>query len=425
MVSSEQLTQREDTMEQNINKNKDVLDGSFTAALRRFGENFSAKGYSHQVAADYIRVVKHFCYWHFQHAAPREVDKSMIEEFIDHLASCSCPVSGWNTERLCHAALNNFLTVLREMGLAPPAACRPVFPEDEVLKAFREHLTQVRGTANVSALLYARYIRTFLRNIHTEGKFAFHAITARDVEAFVTSMAMRYKPKTVKLYCSSLRAFFRFLRLTGKIEIALENAVPIVPNWSLSNIPKYLTEEQVLAFLSSFEENNTIGLRNRAMALLMATMGLRAGEVANLKFEDIDWRKSSIRVRNSKSHHIDYLPLDSKAGEALAAYLRRKPQTETRHVFVRLATPIGMPLNAQAISAAIRRAFKRCYPGEPAHGTHTLRHSLATSMLTKGATFKEIADVLRHRNIETTAIYAKVDIKNLANVTLSWPEVTI
>jgi len=411
-------------MEQNIGKNTDVLGGSFTAALRRFGENLSATGYSHQVSADYIRVVKHFCYWYAQHAAPKEVDESTIQEFLDHLASCSCPVSGWNSDRLCHAALNHFLTVLREMGFAPPAF-RPVFPEDEVLKTFQEHLTQVRGTTKTSALLYARHLRPFLRGIHTEGKFAFHAITARDVEAFVTSMAMRHKPKTVKLCCSSLRAFFRFLRLTGKIEILLENAVPTVPNWSLSSIPKYLTEDHVLAFLSSFEVNNTIGLRNRAMALLMATAGLRAGEVANLKIEDIDWRKSSIRVHNTKSHHIDYLPLASNVGEALAAYLKRKPQTETRHVFVRLITPIGMPLTASAISAAMRRAFKRCYPGEPAHGTHTLRHSLATSMLTKGATFKEIADVLRHRNIETTAIYAKVDLKNLANATLSWPEVMI
>lgn len=411
-------------MEQNIGKNTDVLDGSFTAALRCFGENLSATGYNHQVSANYIRVVKHFCYWHAQHAAPRDVDESMIEEFLDHLASCSCPVSGWNSDRLCHAALNHFLTVLRQMGLALPAL-RPVFPEDEVLKAFQEHLTQVRGTAKTSALLYARHLRPFLRGIHTEGKFAFHTITVRDVEASVTSMAMRYKPKTVKLYCTSIRAFFRFLRLTGKIEIPLENAVPTVPSWSLSSIPKYLTEEQILTFLSSFDVNSTIGLRNRAMALLMATVGLRAGEVANLKLEDIDWRKSSIRVHNTKSCRIDYLPLASKVGDALTAYLKRKPQTETRHVFVRLATPTGMPLAAHAVSAAMRRAFKRCYPDEPAHGTHTLRHSLATSMLTNGATFKEIADILRHRNIETTAIYAKVNLKSLANATLSWPEVTI
>lgn len=411
-------------MEQKIGKERGVLDDLFTAALRRLSGNLSANGYTHRVSADYIRVAKHFCHWHTKRAAQRKVDESTIEEFIDHLAFCTCPVSGRGSYRLCHAAVSHFLSVLRKMGLAPPA-CRPVMPEDEVLQKFKEHLTQVCGIAETSASLYARHLRPFLQGIHKGGKFAFNALTARDVEASVVRRATRYKPKTVKLYCTSLRAFFRFLRLTGEIELPLENAVPTVPHWSLSSIPKYLTEKQVKDFLSSFDVNTSIGLRNRAMAQLMATAGLRAGEVANLKLEDIDWRKSSLRVQNTKSRRTDYLPLASKVGETLAAYLKRKPQAQTRHVFVRLAAPVGRPLTASAVRISMSRAFRRCYPGEPAHGTHVLRHSLATGMLKKGATFKEIADVLRHRNIETTAIYAKVDLKGLTHVALPWPEVTI
>lgn len=411
-------------MEQEIGNDREVLEGSFTAALRRLGEKLSATGYAYQVSEEYIRVVKHFCYWRAQHAAPRVVDESRIKEFIDHLASCTCPVPGRGSYRLCHAAVRHFLTVLREMGLAPPV-CRPVLPEDEVLQAFQDHLTRVRGTVETSALLYARHLRPFLQGIYIGGKFAFHAVTVRDVEASVARMATKYKPETVKLYCTSLRAFFRFLRLRGEIELPLEDAVPTVPHWSLSSIPKHLREEQVTAFFSSFDVNTTVGLRNRAMAFLMATAGLRVGEVANLKIEDIDWRKSSIRLQSTKSRRIDYLPLASKAGEALAAYLKRRSQTETRHIFVTLTTPVGRPLAADAVRAAMRRAFKRCYPGEPARGTHVLRHSLATGMLTKGATFKEIADILRHRNIETTAIYAKVDLKGLTHAVLPWPEVTI
>ena len=411
-------------MEQKIGKDREVLEGSFTTAISRLSENLSATGYAQRVSGDYIRVVKHFCYWHTHDAASREVDESRIEEFFEHLASCTCPVPGRGSYRLCHAAVSHFLTVLREMGLTPPA-CRSALPEDEVLQAFQEYLTQVRGTVETSASLYARHVRPFLKGIYTDGKFAFHAVTVRDVEASVACRATRYKPQTVKLYCTSLRAFFRFLRLTGEIEIPLEDAVPTVPHWSLSSIPKYLKEEQVTAFLSSFDVNSTVGLRNRAMALLMATAGLRAGEVANLKLEDIDWRKSSIRLHNTKSRRIDYLPLASEIGEALVAYLKRRPQTEARHVFVSHGTPAGRPLTAYAVSAAMRRAFRRCYPGEHAHGTHVLRHSLATGMLMKGASFKEIADVLRHRSIETTAIYAKVDINGLTHVALPWPEVTI
>ena len=411
-------------MEEKISNNKEVWEGLFATAIKRLDEKLSATGYSQRVSEDYIRVVKHFCYWHGQDATARVVDESRIKEFLEHLTSCICPVPGRGSYRLCHAAVSHFLAVLREMGFAPPAY-RPVFPEDEVLQTFQEHLMKVRGTVATTASLYARHLRVFLQGINKDGTFAFDAVTGRDVEASVAFMATRCKPKTVKLYCTSLRAFFRFLKLTGQIEFPLEDAVPTVPSWSLSSIPKYLTEEQIVDFLSSFDEDTTVGLRNRAMAFLMATAGLRVGEVANLKIDDIDWRKSSIKLQCTKSRRVDYIPLVSKAGEALTAYLKRRPRTETRHVFVTLATPVGRPLASHAIRAAMRRAFKRCYPGEPACGTHVLRHSLATAMLTKGATFKEIADILRHRNIETTAIYAKVDIKGLTHAILPWPEVTI
>jgi len=294
-----------------------------------------------------------------------------------------------------------------------------------VLQEFQEHLIKVRGAAETSASLYARHLRPFLQSIYTGGEFAFSSITARDVEASVTRKAEIHKAETVKLYCTSLRAFFRFLRLRGEIGLLLEDAVPTVPHWSLSTIPKYLTEEKVAAFLSFFNLNTLAGLRNRVMALLMVTAGLRAGEVANLKFEDIDWRGSSMRLDTTKSRCSDDLPLTAEAGEALAAYLKRRPRAETRHVFVSLITPVGRPLTSYAVSIAMRRAFRCCFPGEHARGTHVLRHTLATSMLAKGATFKEIADILRHRDIETTAIYAKVDFKGLTHAVIPWPEVTI
>jgi len=411
-------------MEKKVGKNTDVSEGSFNVAISRLGENLSATGHAHRVSADYVRVVRHFCYWHAQHATPGEVDESKMKEFLGHFASCTCPVSSGGTYRLCHAAVSHFLTVLREMGLAPPVR-RSVLPEDVVLQTFHEHLTKVRGAAETSASLYTRHLRPFLQGIYTDGKFVFRTITSRDVEASVAHRAALYKPKTVKLYCTALRAFFRFLRLTGEIELPLEDAVPAVPHWSLSAIPKYLQEEQVTALLSSFNGDTLVGLRGRAMALLMVTVGLRAGEVANLKLDDIDWRKSSMRLGKTKSRRIDYLPLATEAGEALAAYLKRRPPTGTRHVFVGLTTPIGRPMTTSAVSMAMRRAFAHCFPGEPAHGTHVLRHTLATGMLGKGATFKEIADILRHQNIETTAIYAKVDFKGLEHVALPWPEVML
>jgi site-specific recombinase XerD len=410
-------------MDQEISQDREELKGLLAEALRGLSENLSATGYSQRGVEDYIRVVKHFCYWYIRQPELRELNESRINEFFDHLTSCSCPVPGRGSYRLCHAALGHFLAVLRQKGLAPVSR-KSVLPEDEVLQAFQDHLMKVRGTVETSAALYARHVRPFLQGIYTGNKFAFNTVTVRDVETFVMCKAMRYKPATVKNYCTALRVFFRFLRLMDEVEHPLDEAVPTIPHWSLSSLPKYLREEQVTTFLDSFDISTNVGLRNWAMALLMATAGLRAGEVANLKIEDIDWRKSSLTLQSTKSRRLDYLPLTSKAGEALAAYLKRRPQTGIRYIFVSLSTPVGRPLTASAVSIAMRRAFARCYPGGPTHGAHVLRHSLATGMLMKGATFKEIADILRHRSIETTTIYAKVDIPGLTQAALPWPEVT-
>ena len=410
-------------MNEKHGQKRHVSEGTFNPAVGRLAQYLSTTGYARSVSADYIRVVKHFCYWLLsRHVGPRDVDESNLAEFLSHLNSCKCPVSGRGSYRLCHAAVNHFLAVLRELHLAPPPN-KVALPEQDVLHTFREHLMKVRGTTESTASLYSRHLKPFLHSIYRDGRFAFHEITAKYVEESVTHKATTYKPKTVKSYCSSLRAFFRFLRLTGETELSLEDAVPTVPDWKLSSIPKYLREEQLAAFMSSFRET-PVGLRDRAMALLMATVGLRAGEVANLKIDDIDWRKSSMRLDKTKSCRTDYLPLVSTAGKALAAYLRRRPQSVERHIFVTHITPVGRPLTSSAVRRAMRRAFMRCFPGEPSRGPHVLRHTLATGMLEKGATFKEIADILRHKNIETTAIYAKVDIQGLKHAVLPWPEVS-
>jgi integrase/recombinase XerD len=411
-------------MEEEHSQEKYVSESSFNTAIGRLGEYLSTTGYARSVSAEYIRIAKHFCHWlDSRRTGPRKVDESKIAEFLSHLTSCKCPVTGRGTPRCCRAAINHFLAVLRELGLAPPVS-KPVLPEDDVLQAFQKHLTKVRGTTESTALLYSRRLKPFLQGIYRDRRFAFREITARYVEASVADKATTCKPKTVKSYCTSLRAFFRFLRLTGETELSLEHAVPTVPDWKLSTIPKYLRKEQLSIFMSSFRET-PVGLRDRAMALLMATAGLRAGEVANLKIDNIDWRKSSIRLDKTKSGRTDYLPLVATAGKALAAYLQRRPQSMERHVFVTHITPVGRPLTSSTVSRAMRRAFMRCYPGEPARGPHVLRHTLATGMLEKGATFKEIADILRHKNIETTAIYAKVDTQGLKHAALPWPEVTL
>jgi integrase len=162
------------------------------------------------------------------------------------------------------------------------------------------------------------------------------------------------------------------------------------------------------------------------MTLLMATTGVRCGEVANLCLDDINWREGSISLTKTKSRRVDQMPLPAEIGKALIVYLQNgRPTTDVRNVFVTHIAPLGKPLNTNAISSAIRRAFKQSMPDLPSRGTHTLRHTLATRLLRNGATLKEIADILRHRSIETTAIYAKVNIQGLRRVVAPWPEVAL
>ena len=401
---------------------RNLWEGSLGTAIDRLQENLSAAGYARESTAEYIRAARHFCHWYEGHAPLGAVDESTVEAFLHDRPSCTSPVPR-SSHHHYRAGAKHFLAVLRQMGLAPHIE-KTVLPEDEVLEAFLEHMTKVRGAADTSAWVYVKHLRPFLQSIYTGGTFPFSALTARDVEAWVARRVELYKPKTAKLCCSALRAFFRFLRLRGEIALPLEDAVPAVPHWSLSTVPKYLREEELAAFLSSFNVNTLAGLRDRAMALLMATAGLRAGEVAGLTFEDIDWRKSSIRLQGTKSRRTDYAPLTGAAGEALAAYLQRRAPTETRHVFVALVPPAGRPITLYGVTRAMFTASTRCFPDRPARGAHALRHTLATGMLTKGATFKEIADMLRHRDIGTTGIYAKVDFQGLAHAVLPWPEVT-
>lgn len=165
-----------------------------------------------------------------------------------------------------------------------------------------------------------------------------------------------------------------------------------------------------------------MGRRDHAMTLCLVQLGLRAGEIAALTLEDVDWRAGTMRLAKSKEHRASLLPVPVTVGHALAAYLRRgRPRTLVREVFVRHGLPAGQPITSSAVSAVVRRAFQRASLDVPSRGAHILRHTAATRMMRAGTSLKEVADILRHRALETTMIYAKVDLRALMEVALPWP----
>lgn len=295
---------------------------------------------------------------------------------------------------------------------------------ENLLHDFSNYMEKVRGTMPSTIHICSRYIQKFLKAKYRDGPIYLKKLDLNDVREYVITKAKGYKASTTKVLGVSLKAFFRFLRASNKIQQPLEDAVPRILTRKLSTLPKYLTKEQLQRLLSSFNLSSSIGLRDRAMALLMVKVGLRAGEVAQLKIEDINWREGIMQMQKSKSRRAFFLPLPNEVGEALVVYLQKgRPYTTERNIFVTHGLPIVRPLSMMGVVMAIRQAFKRSALSVPSPGPHVLRHTLATQLLQEGANLKEIADILRHRNIDTTNIYARVDLKRLVEVALPWPEV--
>jgi len=294
---------------------------------------------------------------------------------------------------------------------------------DSLVSDFERHLLTAHGVTRRTCILYSGYVRDFLQTTFGKQRVEPSHLQPPHLISFITEKASRYKPKTSKLVATSLRNFLRFLQVNGDCDERLFYAVPAVHYWRQSNLPRSLSKEQVGQLLSSFDRSTARGCRNYAMVRLLTDLALRAEEVSALRLEDIDWRKGILQLSKNKTRRIDLLPLPAAVGQAIVEYLSTgRPSTKSRQVFVRHVSPVGEPLSSGAVRAVVRRASHRAEIGTAGCGTHILRHTTATRMINNGASLKEIADLLRHRDIDTTAIYAKVNLSVLSQVVMPWPE---
>ena len=239
---------------------------------------------------------------------------------------------------------------------------------------------------------------------------------------FVVERSTGLNPATASTIASSVRTYLRFRIFGGDHTEALIAAVPKVAVWPLERVPKLLTQDQLTQVLNAFDRQTASGLRGYAMARLLADLGLRLGEVVRLQLEDFDWHEGTLHIRGTKSRRVDILPLPVPTGQALVDYLRfGRPKTQSRALFVRHRAPLDRPISPEGVCSAVKLAYARCGWPSSSMSTHLLRHTVASRMLGGGASLKDIADVLRHRSLDTTMIYAKVDFKRLAAVVAPWP----
>lgn len=297
---------------------------------------------------------------------------------------------------------------------------------DTLVEAYKEHQRRTRGLRDQTLHGYERLVRLFVRGALGDDPIDPARISPSKVMEFVGSMRGRFSPRSMKAVRTALCSFFRFLRVQGLCDERLEAAVPAVAHWRLSTLPRCLSDLQLAAVLASFDVSTPCGHRNRAIVLCLSTLGLRPGEVADLRLQDIDWRAGTVQLRARKTRRGAVLPLPCEAGRAIVAYLRReRPATHERRVFVQHVGPRrGKPISSHAVSAVVVSALRRAHIEAPLAGAYVFRHTLASRMVQRGASLKEVADFLGHRCLDTATIYAKLDLPVLREVALPWPELT-
>jgi site-specific recombinase XerD len=311
------------------------------------------------------------------------------------------------------------LSYLREVGIvaeAPPLAT----PLGVVLDQYRTWLVDERGLAPSTVLRYVNTARRFLsEQALADDVFTPTGLTGRDVNAFLLRECARVSAGSAKGRVAELRSVLRFLYLQDITPLRLGTAVPPVGGWRLATLPPpAMSATDVQLLLDTCERSTPVGVRDFAMMMLVARLGLRSIEIARLELRDVDWRSGELVVRGKARRH-DRLPLPAEVGEALVAYLSsgRNP-ADAVHVFLTCRAPRG-PIRADLVGDVVERACLRA--GLPHVGPHRLRHALAGELLRQGAGLVAIGQVLRHRDLATTALYAKVDLGALRQVAQPWP----
>jgi len=399
-----------------------LLDSQLAPYVDAFTHCLSEHRYAPQTISTYLGCVAHFARWMSRcRLDVHWLDEDVVRQFLDeHLPQCDCVGPVCRTRGDLSAALGHLLVVLRADAIVAERSPGTT-PVDQELCRFDEHMDQVRGLAPRTRSLYLRTVRRLLLEQFGTRPVVISAITPEDVRRFVASQGESYSAShSTGTLVSALRGYWRFRATCGDQVHALMGVLSYPATWQMASLPKALTHAEVERLVSSLGHEGSSARRTDAMVRCALDLGLRCAEIAKLALDDIDWRAGTITLRKTKNRREDVLPLPQTTGRAIANYLKlERPHTSSRAVFVRRVAPCDQPIGPDCVRKAIRQAYARA--GLPYTGAHLLRHTMASRLLDGGSPLKEVADVLRHRSLETTQIYAKLDSRNLAAVALPWP----
>jgi len=390
------------------------------ALVERFAEHLILRGYAEITARRHIRAAEHLVCWAIREGlAVRDVGARELRSFAGHLAHCRCGryCCSKRTEIVGGARL-----FLNHVGGNERPSIRNREPEPnepDLLRSFFAWMKERRGTSDAGLYNYGQPIRRLLHRINEDPS----KLDAHLLRRFVLkeSQPGRWAARRCR---TAVRMFLRFLIAEGRCRAGLLGAIPVVPQWRLAPLPRPLPAEDVECLIVSCDRSSVFGRRDRAILLLLARLGLRAGDIVQMRLSDIDWKGAWVCVSGKNRRQVR-LPLTQEVGQAVAAYIQDgRGKANTDALFLRGRAPYRPFANHCAVSMIVATAMQRAGVERPARGAaHLLRHSVASSMLRRGASLQEISTLLRHRSIGTTQIYAKVDVIGLQRIAQPWPQV--
>lgn len=391
--------------------------GPLASIVTAYAALLSQQGFTRQYARLQLRFLADLNQWLLQHRLQIiDLSEPTLHRYLRSRNQRFRP------RRDDQSILRRLLQLLHTQGLMPKEAPASLAnPHQSVEEDFDRYLAEERGLSMATRINYLPFVRRFLSAQFGAKPVCFADLNAEDVIRFIRSQASSLNPKRAGLMVSGLRSFFRYLRYRGDISIDLAACIPPIANWQFSSLPRFLQPHQVQQVLSQCDRRSARGRRDYAILLLLARLGLRACEIVSLTLDDIHWQTGEITIKG-KGNRTALLPLPPDVGRAIVDYLKKdRPACSTRHVFIRMRAPRRGFSNSEAISTIVARSLKRAGIDSPHRGAHLFRHTLATQMLGQGSSLGDIALLLRHRSLNTTTLYAKVDLTALRALAQAWP----
>jgi site-specific recombinase XerD len=400
-----------------------MADSHLGIILSDFALFLVARGHVLTSLQAYVQVAEHFSRWLGEHGLPlHQIGETLVEQFVrGHLPRCRCPKPHPIHPRNCRSGLGLLLAFLRKTKRIKPPGRTPDSAIDRLVRRYDAYLNDVAGLAFETRFYRRRYACEFLQSRLRRGRIQLTGLSPKFLRRYIQRRAPGLKPASLRVLATSLRSFLRFLHFTGRGKSHWVQAISPPVAWPRSTPPQVLSQQQYHDFLHIFDRGTRTGRRDFAMALCLCLLGMRTHEVAALTLEDIDWRRSELILRKTKQRRERALPLPARLARALVDYLQHgRPPTNSRSLFVRHQAPLGQPLQVHHVRGAIRRALKRSKI-KPDR-VHLLRHTFATQLHRKGVGLKAIADLLGHASLDTSARYALVNLNELRQTALPWPE---